>query len=61
MKDPNRFIEEKCEFCGLQPTIRWYDCCCEKQKQKYYEECDAIKKERDEFKANYELSFGVNQ
>ena len=38
MKDPERVIEEPCEFCGHPPLVRWYDCCCEKQQQLYIQE-----------------------
>lgn len=45
MKDPNRFVEEPCEFCGFKPTVRWYDCCCDAQHKKYIKECSEYVKE----------------
>lgn len=57
--DPNRCIEEKCEFCGGTPLIRWYDPCCEKQYQKYLQECRQRAKEVEDMEEDYNQSLEI--
>ena len=61
-KDPYRLIKDRCEFCGYSVGLRWNDCCCERQHQKFLVELAEQKRVDEEHRVlaqEYDMHLGI--